>query len=394
MRGDPGFSLPLAMNRTITTLLLAVGALVALSVAMLASATMLKQSDHLMHSWVKTQAIACFIGFVVLALAARIDYHLLERFAWPVYGVTVLLLALTLSPLGKNMNGAQRWLFHTQPSEFAKLGLVVALAWFGARFQHRMGSFLSGVLGMAAIAAVPVALIIVEPDKGTAALLGLVTFLIMLVAGVRWQHVAIPAAVCAVGFALLVSQSPYAKKRVTTWLDSMSRQAEKKDVDRDGNLQVNESLYALGAGGVSGTGLGRGAHKFNIPEQHTDFIFPVIGEELGLPFTLGVVGVFVVILVCGASVTHSAPDTFGMLLAGGITFVIAAQAAINLCVVTALLPNKGMPLPFVSRGGTGVVLMLGLTGLLVSVARQGIPAGSRTRVAGDPFGTVDTDMPG
>lgn len=395
MRGDPGLCLSLAMNRTITTLLLAVGALVALSVAMLASATMLKQSDHLMHSWVQTQAIACVIGFVVLALAARIDYHLLERFAWPVYGVTVLLLALTLSPLGKSMNGAQRWLFHTQPSEFAKLGLIVALAWFGARFHHRMGSFLSGVLGMAAIAAVPVALIIVEPDKGTAALLGLVTFLLMLVAGVRWQHVVIPAAVCAVGFALLVSESPYAKKRVTTWLDSMSRPVDKKnDADRDGNLQVNESLYALGAGGVSGTGLGRGAHKFNIPEQHTDFIFPVIGEELGLPFTLGVVGVFVVILVCGASVTHSAPDTFGMLLAGGITFLIAAQAAINLCVVTALLPNKGMPLPFVSRGGTGVVLMLGLTGLLVSVARQGITDGSRTRVSGDPFGTVDTDMPG
>jgi cell division protein FtsW len=195
----------------------------------------------------------------------------------------------------------------------------------------------------------------------------------------------LPALVCAIGFAAIVSQSDYAMKRVNAFLHP--------EQNKDDYQQVQESLYALGAGGVDGAGLGRGAHKFNIPEQHTDFIFPVVGEELGLPFTLGVVVVFVVILVCGALITHAAPDTFGTLLAGGITFVIAAQAAVNLGVVTDLLPNKGMPLPFVSRGGTGMVMMLGLTGLLVAVARQAVGDASPARSSGNPFGAADTDLP-
>ncbi len=373
------------MNRIITTLLLAVGSLVALSVVMLASATMLKGGDSLLHTWVLKQAIACGVGFVALWVMARIDYHLLQRFAWPLYGACVLLLLLTLTPLGTSMKGAQRWLFGIQPSEFAKLGLVVALAWFGARFPHRMGHFFSGVLGMAAIAAPPLALVLVEPDKGTTLLLGLVTFLLMLVAGVRWWHVTLPALLCAAGFAALVMNSDYAMKRVNAFIHP--------EQNKDDYQQVQESLYAFGAGGVDGAGLGRGAFKFNIPEQHTDFIFPVVGEELGLGFTLAVVGVFVVILICGATITHAAPDAFGTLLAGGVTFVIAAQAAVNLGVVTDLLPNKGMPLPFVSRGGTGVVLMLALVGLLVSVARQGATETSSQRSATNPFDTLDTDLP-
>jgi cell division protein FtsW len=373
------------MNRTVTILLLAVGSLVALSVVMLASATMLRGGDSLLHTWVLRQAVFCVIGFVALGLMARIDYHLLQRFAWPIYGICLLLLVLTLTPLGTLKNGAQRWLFGVQPSEFSKLGLVVTLAWFGARFSHRMGRFFSGVLGMGVIAAPPVLLILVEPDKGTAVLLALVTFLLLLVAGVRWWHVALPALIMAGSFVLLVMNSEYAMKRVNAF--------RHPELNKDDYLQVQESLYALGAGGLEGTGLGRGAFKFNIPEQHTDFIFPVVGEELGLGFTLGVVGVFLVILVCGALITHAAPDTFGTLLAAGITFVIAAQAAVNLGVVTDLLPNKGMPLPFVSRGGTGMVVMLALAGLLVSVARQGVVGVSPLRSKGDPFEAMDTDLP-
>jgi cell division protein FtsW len=373
------------MNRTVTILLLAVGSLVALSVVMLASATMLKGGDSLLHTWVLKQAIACAVGFGALWFAARLDYHLLQRFAWPLYGGCVLLLLLTLTPLGTQTKGAQRWLFGVQPSEFAKLGLVVALAWFGAKFPHRMGRFFSGVLGMGSIAVPPLALILLEPDKGTTLLLGLVTFLIMMLAGVRWWHVTLPALICAAGFAALVMHSDYAMKRVNAFLHPGQ--------NKDDYQQVQESLYGFGAGGIEGTGLGRGTYKFNIPEQHTDFIFPVVGEELGLGFTLGVVGVFMLILVCGALITSAAPDTFGTLLAAGITFVIAAQAAVNLGVVTDLLPNKGMPLPFVSRGGTGIVMMLALVGLLVSVARQGVVGAPRSRPAGDPFGAMDTDLP-
>lgn len=374
------------MNRLITILLLAVGSLVALSVVMLASATMLRPSDTLLHTWVLRQAIFCGIGFVALGVMASLDYHLLQRFAWFLYGGALLLLLLTLTPLGTITKGAQRWLFGVQPSEMAKLGLIVGLAWYGARFPHRMGRFFSGMLMLAVIALPPLLLILAEPDKGTAALLGLVTFFLMLVAGVRWWHVTVPALVCAAGFVALVMHSDYAMKRVNAFLHPTQ--------NKDDYQQVQESLYAFGEGRLTGAGLGGGAYKFNIPEQHTDFIFPVVGEELGLGFTLGVVGVFVVILVCGALVTHAAPDAFGTLLAAGITFVISAQAAVNLGVVTDLLPNKGMPLPFVSRGGTGMVLMLALVGLLVSVARQAVGGGAARRAAGNPFDALDTDLPG
>ncbi len=369
------------MNRIITVLLLAVGALVVLSLAMLASGTMLWVGE----AQVESQAAACGIGFVTLWLAARTDYHQLQRWAVPIYAVMVLLLLLTLSPLGSSKGGAQRWLWGVQPSEFAKMGLIVGLAWFAARFEHRMDHFFSGVVGMASVAALPLVFILLEPDKGTTALLCLVTFLMMVVAGVRIWQVMLPAVLCVTVFVVIILNSEYAMKRVNAFLHP--------EQNSDGYHQVLQGLYAFGAGGVDGAGLGRGSFKYNIPEHHTDFIFPVVGEELGLPFTLAVVGVFAVILVCGARITQSAPDLFGALLAAGITFVICAQALFNLGVVTDLLPNKGIPLPLVSRGGTGVVMMLGLIGCLVSVARHGVAGIETTRPFGNPFSRMDTELP-
>lgn len=369
------------MNRTLTVLLLAVGALVVLSLAMLASGTMLWVGE----AQVESQAVACALGFVALWIAARTDYHQLQRWAVPVYAGTVLLLILTLSPLGSSKGGAQRWLWGVQPSEFAKVGVIVGLAWFAARFEHRMNHFLSGVVGMASVAALPLGFILLEPDKGTTALLCGVTFLMMVVAGVRiWQAI-LPAVLCVAVFTLIILNSEYAMKRVNAFLHP--------EQNSDGYHQVLQGLYAFGAGGVDGVGLGRGSFKYNIPEHHTDFIFPVVGEELGLPFTLAVVGVFAVILICGALITQSAPDLFGALLASGITFLICGQALFNLGVVTDLLPNKGIPLPLVSRGGTGVVMMLGLVGCLVSVARQAVTGASASRPFGNPFTRMDTELP-
>lgn len=368
------------MNRIITALLLAVGSLLVLSLTMLASGTMLKASD----TQVQSQAIACAVGFVALWIAARLDYHLLERWAPVLYGVTLLLLVLTLL-VGTTKGGAQRWLWGVQPSEFAKLGVIVALAAFASRFEHRMSHFLSGVVGMVSVAVPPLALILVEPDKGTTALLVGVTFFMMIVAGVRvWQAI-LPAIACAALLAVIILNSDYAMKRVNAFLHP--------EKNRDGNHQVQQGLYAFGAGGVEGVGLGMGSFKFNVPEHHTDFIFPVVGEELGLPFTLGVVGVFAVILICGALITQSAQDLFGSLLAAGITFLICGQALFNLGVVTSVIPNKGIPLPLVSRGGTGVVMTLGLIGILVSVARTGVIGAAATRPFGNPFNREDTDLP-
>jgi cell division protein FtsW len=372
------------MNRTALALLAAVGSLLVLSVTMLASATMLKAGSD---GFVVRQAIACGIGFGAFAAAAMIELRWLQRGAWVVYALAVVLLALTLSPLGTAAKGAQRWLFGTQPSEFAKVALVLALAWFGARYRHKMRTFLGGVMGLGVIALPILGLILVEPDKGTTLLLGCVTLLVMLVAGVRWSHVALMGLVGGVLLGAVIMRSDYAMARIRGFF--------KPDENRDAAVQLNQSLYAFSAGGVEGVGLGRGAQKFKIPEQHTDFIFPVVGEELGLVATLGVVAAFATILLCGAFITHRAPDPFSMLLAAGITFVITAQACINMGVVTGLLPNKGMALPFVSRGGSGIVVMLTLAGLLLNVSRrsQAPEAAAGPRNARNPFAEPDTDLP-
>jgi len=375
------------MNRTIAVLLFAVGSLVVLSLVMLASATMLKEYESWSDSWLFKQAVACGLGFLGFLAAATVDLKWLQRVVWPVYGLALVLLALVLSPLGHAAGGAQRWLFGTQPSEFAKVALVLVLAWFGARFRHRMQTFSTGILGMGVLALPMLGLIVLEPDLGTTALFGLVTMLLMLVAGVRFTHVGLTGLAGAGALAALISQSEYAMKRIRGFLDP--------DANPEGAMQLKQALYAFANGGVEGTGLGLGAQKFKIPEQHTDFIFPVIGEELGLVITLAVVLAFLVILFCGALITHRAEEPFALLLAAGVTFLICAQACVNMSVVTGLVPNKGMPLPLVSRGGTGMVVMLCLVGLLVNVARQGqaAPAVRPARRKGNPFNEPDTELP-
>lgn len=382
------------MNRTITVLLTAVAALVGLGLAMLASLTLANVNGQRLggsggpwHPWMVKQAAACLLGFIGLMVAASMDYRRLERLVWPFYGLTIVLLALVLTPLGSSTKGAQRWLFGTQPSEFAKVALILALAWFGARFAYRLRTFSTGILGMGGIALPLLALVVVEPDKGTTLLLASVTISLMLLAGVRWLHVLVPVVLGGTGFGLLIASSDYARGRVLAFLNPESNPAL--------NYQVERSMDAFGAGGVHGTGLGTGTLKWSIPEVSTDFVFPAVGEELGLPVTLAVVLAFLVILVCGALIAHRAPDSFGMLIAAGTTLTIAAQALVNLGVVTALLPNKGMALPFLSRGGTGTVVLLSMVGLLIGVARQAetMPSPELRGVVTNPFGEPDTDFP-
>lgn len=382
------------MHRTVTVLLFAVAALVGLGLAMLASLTLGSMDGQRLggyagvwHPWMLKQVAAVLLGFIGLTVAASLDYRTLERWVWVAYGGTCVLLTLVLTPLGTTVKGAQRWILGIQPSEFAKLSLVLALAWFAARFAYRLRTFTTGILGMGAVAFPLLALIVVEPDKGTTLLLACVTLSMMLVAGVRWTHVLVPVVAGAAAFAVLIANSGYARNRVLAFWD----QSHNPDL----NFQVNKSLDAFAVGGMHGTGLGTGTLKWSIPEVSTDFVFPAVGEELGLPFTLAVVAVFLVLLACGALVAHRASDFFGMLLAAGITFTLAGQALVNMGVVTNLLPNKGMALPFLSRGGTGTVVLLTLIGLLVSVARQAdrVPTPVIGRSGANPFGDPDTDFP-
>lgn len=379
------------MKTTTTLLVLAVGALVALSLTILSSATMLDQEPE---ASLVSQALACAAGLFSMVVASMIDYRRWGRSVWWVYGSSLLLLLLVLV-IGHEAKGARRWLWGVQPAEIGKLALVVVLAWYGNRYQAQMPQFLRGICGMAGVAAPLIGLVLVEPDRGTAALMVGLTLLILLVAGAKWYYIVVPAALGAVAIGAMVVASPMARNRIDAWLHP--------EAHRDGaSHQVLKGLYAFAEGGIEGRGLGRGTLKYNVPEVHTDFILPAVGEELGLTFTLAIVGAYLVILFCGVSVALRAPDRFGALLALGITLLICAQAIVNIGVVTAAFPNKGMPLPFVSRGGSNLAVLMTLVGMLISVAREAVvedegdqPMPDRRRGGGrkNPF-SPDTDLAG
>ena len=184
----------------------------------------------------------------------------------------------------------------------------------------------------------------------------------LLVAGVRWQHLLPVGLIAAVGLGLMLQQNPNRLGRVTDWLNNP-----------DGPYQTQMSIGALGSGGLTGVGLGNGMQKYGyVPYHESDFIFPVIGEEMGLVCTIGVLVAFVVILLCGVYIAGHARDTFGLLLGTGLSFLIGLQAFINIAVVTNVLPNKGLSLPFISRGGSNLVVMLVCVGLLVAIARRSV----------------------
>jgi cell division protein FtsW len=353
------------MRAATISLITCVGALVALGMVMLYSSSMFQRGSHLLS----LQAIAGMIGVGCCIIAALVDYRWLKRFAVPLYLLTIVLLVLVLIPgIGVWKNGARRWfdlkVVNFQPSELAKLSIIMLLAWYGATFSRYKGTFWKGLVVPGMIAAVGLGLIFVEPDRGTAILMGGMTGVMLLLSGVKLLYLILPAipVVCFVGWSLY--NDPVRLKRIIVWL---SPEEYKGDV----GYQAWQSMVALGSGGLSGLGLGNGRQKLGfVPEHHTDFIFSIIGEELGLIATLAVVALFLILILSGLTISWKTKDTFGFLLASGITFLIAFQAFINIGVVTNALPNKGLPLPFISYGGSSLVLMLTCIGILISVARH------------------------
>ena len=354
------------MRTTSLILLLTVSLLLALSVTMLSSAVMLKSS---FESTMSTQVIAIVGGLGIMSFLWRCNYLRFASLHWWFYGLTLVVLVLVLSPLGTTQNGAQRWLFSTQPGEFAKIPLLLTLAAWGSQHQARicfgrpLTRFLWGLIYPSLIIMPLLGLLYQQPDRGTMILFGTVTVIVLLLSGMRLVYVSIPL---ILGFLLCVhfyNSSEMVRRRATAYLHP---ELYKETT----GVQALKSLAALREGGISGVGLGAGIIKHSIPEQQTDFILPVIGEEMGLRFTLAIILAFVVILLCAAQIASRSTDSLGRLLAGGIGFLIAGQATINIAVVTNSIINKGMPLPFVSRGGSCMITMLALIGLLLSIARQ------------------------
>ncbi len=370
------------MKLASTTLVFVVSALLALGLVMLYSATMFHRSGGFLGS----QLLWCCIGLVVCLGAAMADYQLLKKISAPALVLALLLLVAVMLPgIGLERNGARRWLqlpgTTFQPSEFAKLAVIIALAHYCERKGRRMGTFRYGLLIPGLVLALFLGLIFIEPDWGATALLATVCGLMLFLAGTKLRFMVPPVIVLGVAGSFLLSQNTVRLNRIMSWLDP---EGTKQGV----GYQTWQSLIALGSGGTTGLGLGNGRQKLGfVPEHHTDFIFSVIGEELGLVATMGIVVAFVLFVICGAFIAIRSRDFFGFLLASGMTLLIGLQAFINIGVVTSTLPNKGRPLPFISRGGTNLVVMLFCVGVLLSVARFASREGQvKTAGANDPGG--------
>jgi cell division protein FtsW len=352
------------MKAATTLLLFSVLGLLVLGIVILVSAS----TGQPQARYLVMQPIWAFIGLAACATAAWLDYRWLKRVWWVGLLLAVGFLCLVwVPPIGVKANGARRWVnffgFGFQPSEIAKIALILSLAWYGERYQRFMGSFWRGLVIPGIGIAVVLALIFKEPDVGTTVLLAGVSGAMLVIAGLKMRFVVVPAILGLMGLVAFIAQDPVRSDRIYAWLHP-------EETRLATGMQAWQSMAALGNGGVNGIGLGEGRQKFFLPEHHTDFIFAMIGEELGLVATLGVLLAFFVILVCGVYIAWNAADTFGMLIASGITFLIAMQVAINIGVVTGALPNKGLALPFISYGGSNLVVMLASVGLLLSVGRH------------------------
>jgi cell division protein FtsW len=358
----------MAMRAATTILVFCVTALLALGMVMLYSSSMADPSGA--HDFVM-QLAWCGLGLGAGLVGATMDYRLLKKFAWPLYGLAVILLVLVLVPhIGSKMNGARRWFrlpvggIRFQPSELGKMALIVALAWYGDHCQRRMSDWKRGMLIPGLFIMVILGLIFVEPDRGTTILMGGVTGAMLLIAGARWRHLVPPLLVGVLLISASILHDPVRRERVFAW---MHPEEQKMGT----GLQADRAKLALGSGGWTGVGLGNSRQKLGyLPFHNTDFILPIIGEELGLVATLGVVMAFGLVVICGLHISSRSSDTFGTLLGSGITLMIGLQAAINVGVVTDVLPNKGIPLPFISYGGSNLLIMLTSVGLLVGIARR------------------------
>jgi len=353
-------------------LFLAVLGMLVIGIVMLFSTSAFARDSHGdVYFFIRRQAIWLGIGLAVCTVSALIDYHFWQRTWWLWFGLAFIALALCFVPhLGMRINGSHRWVglgqFGFQPSEIAKIAAVFFLAAWFSRYEKATSSLLRGFVLPLAIVTLLLALILTEVDLGTTVLLGATAFVVMFVAGVNPMLLSVVSLAGVGGILFLATQMSERMGRLAAFLDPQR-------FKQDAGLQQMQALIAWGSGGMEGLGLGNGRQKMlYLPYAHTDFIFPIIGEELGLRVSLLVVFLFVVIIVCGMMIALHAKDRFGLLLGCGVVSLLALQAAVNIGVTTSLLPNKGLPLPFISYGGSNLAASLFGIGLLLNIYRQGI----------------------
>lgn len=352
--------------------LLLVLALVAFGLVMLYSASyavaLYRRDDP--YTYIRPQLLYAALGLIAMGVASRVDYHIFHKLAWPLLGLSlVLLVAVLFMP---EYNGCKRWLVipglgTLQPSEIAKFAVVLVFAHIISLNHTRMQSFAVGVLPFALVLGTVAALMLLEPHlSGTVLILGIGAVMMFVGGtGMKWFVLAGAGGAAAIGAAVIVMPDlvPYAADRLASWIDPFA------DPLGDGH-QTIQSLYAIGSGGATGLGLGnsRQKHLF-VPEPQNDFIFSIVCEELGFVGACAVILLFVLLLLRGITVAVRAPDRFGALLVVGFVVQVTLQAVLNIAVVTNTIPNTGISLPFFSSGGTSLMMLLGEMGIVLSVSR-------------------------
>lgn len=350
-------------------LLLMVVALTSFGIVMVysASSVMAAKNFHDGAYFLKRQGLFALAGCVGAFVAMRIDYHLWRRWAVPLLLISLALLVLVLIPgIGGKVKGASRWIrlpgFNLQPSEFTKLALIMYMAYSIDKKQDRIRSLTAGFLPYMIVLMVLLGLLLKQPDMGSALTMAAVTVTMLFAAGTRLVFILGTGMVALPFLVYLVAHSAYRLKRIKAFLNP--------EQDPTGiGWQIIQSKYAFGAGGLFGQGLGEGKQKlFYLPEAHTDFILSVVGEELGFVGVLVIAGIFFVLVQRAMRIAMAAQDSFGRFLALGIAVLFGIQASVNMCVVTGLFPTKGLALPFLSYGGSSLLVSLFAVGILLNIS--------------------------
>ena len=356
-----GFDLPLLL---IVFTLLAVGIVMVFS----ASAPLAYEKFADSYYFLKRQLIWASLGTISMLLVMRINYKIYGKISLPLLLISACLLVLIFFPqFGKEVSGARRWMkiggFGFQPSELAKLSLIIWIANLLSKKEKKISNFTYGLLPRLIIGGMLISLILFQPDLGTALTLGAVVFLLFFLGGARLAHLFSLLLVAAPLLYLLIFKVGYRKDRILAFLNPES--------DPLGiGFHIRQSLLALGSGGLLGRGLGESIQKFlYLPQPHNDFIFAILGEELGFVGTASIAILFLLFLIRGVKIAASSGDLFGSLLASGITFLIAWQAFLNMGVVANILPTTGITLPFISFGGSSLLFTMIGVGILLNISR-------------------------
>lgn len=361
------------------TLLLCTLALIAIGIIMVysSSAILARESFHDDYYFLKRQLISLVVGLGALYAGYRIPISLYKRFAYPILLSAIALLALVQIPgIGTSAGGATRWIsiggFSFQPTEYAKIALVLFMAYMLDKKREKLRHFGVGFLPPMAISLLVIFLVLLGKDLGNAVLMALTVIVMMFVAGARVSFIIAELLIALPAFYQLIARVDYRRQRILAFLNPWKH-------SRDAGFQILQSYVAFQSGGLWGVGLGEGKQKlFYLPEAHTDFIFSVIAEELGLWGVLLVLILFGIWVYRALMITWHAKDLYSTFVALGLTLSVGCLAAMNMAVVMGLLPTKGIPLPFISYGGTSLVMTLFAVGILLNISSQQEAEGEET----------------